>query len=193
MKRRWANILLILVIVIIFILFYFTFSIKRNKTVLSDTIEEQVSRILEISTIKYNYTNVVTYKDNKTINGVNLPFTNKGFLIKYDGYLKAGIDGSNVEVRIIKPKSIEIKLDRPKIFDNVINEEDIYVYDEKESIFNKLELQEVYDIMAEEKKKVEKDIIDKGFLDEAEENADNIIMSFLESLGFEEIKIKYRD
>lgn len=194
MKKRGKNIFVILIlVVIILIFFYFKFSIKRNRSVLSDTIEEEVSKVLEISTVKYNYTNVVAYKDNKTINGFNVPFTNKGFLIKYEGYLKAGIDGSNMEVTMLEPKSVEIKLDKPKIFDNVINEEDIYVYNEKESVFNKLELQEVYDIMAEEKKKVEKDIIEKGFLDEAEENAEDIIVSLLEGLGFDDIKIKYRN
>ena len=105
---------------------------------LSNTIEEQLSKILELSTVKYNYTNVVSYKDSRKLSGLNLPFTSKSFLIKYDGYIKAGVDLNTVETEITDTKSIKMTLDKPKVFDNVIIEEEVYVYDEKDSIFNKL-------------------------------------------------------
>ncbi len=98
---------------------------------MSDTIEEKISRILEISTVKYNYTNVVTYKDNKKMNGFNMPFTSKSFIIKYSGYIKAGVDLNGVETQFIDAQSIKMILDKPTIFDNVIIEEEVYIYDER--------------------------------------------------------------
>lgn len=192
-KSKWKKIILLIVIIAIICIFlYIKFSIKKETSVFSDTIEEQVSKVLELSTVKYNYTNVVAYKDNKNIKGMNLPFTNKGFLIKYSGYIKAGIDMNNAEINVQDPKFIEIKLDKPKVFDNVINEEDLYIYDERESVFNKLSLQDLYDVLVDEKKKMEKEVIEKGLLKEAEKNAKEMLKSLLENMGFEEIKITFK-
>lgn len=191
-----ANKKLILSIVCILIVVGVFFFIKNGRakkvSMLSDTVEEEVSKIVELSTIKYNYTDVISYKNNKTFRGMNVPFTKKSFLIKYSGYIKAGIDLESVEVHVKDKDSIEIKLDKPKILDNVINEEDVYVYDEKESVFNKLKIEDLYDVLVKEKKKTEKEIVEKGFLNEAEKNGQDMLKPFLQNMGFEEIKIIFK-
>ncbi len=66
--KRWKRNTLISLLIVAIILgfsFYIKFSFKREVELLSNTIEEQLSRILELSTVKYNYTNVVSFKDNK--------------------------------------------------------------------------------------------------------------------------------
>lgn len=194
MKRINRKLILFIVCILIAVGVFFFIKNGRAKKVsmLSDTVEEEVSKIVELSTIKYNYTDVISYKDNKTFREMNLPFTKKSFLIKYSGYIKAGMDLENVEVYVKDKDSVEIKLGKPKILDNVINEEDVYVYDEKESVFNKLKIEDVYDVLAKEKKKTEKEIIEKGFLNEAEKNGEKMLRSFLQSMGFEEIKIIFK-
>lgn len=159
---------------------------------MSNNVEEQVMKLLDLSTVKYNYTNVVAYKDNKKLKDMSIPFTNKGFLIKYNGYIKAGVDLSTAEVDVQDKKDVEITLDKPTIFDNVINEEDAYIYDEKESLFNQLKIQDLYDVLVKEKENMEKEVIEKGILKEAEVNAEEILRSFLTSMGFENIKISFR-
>ncbi len=193
--KRWKRniiILLIAVIVVSSLLLYFKYSTKKEVTLLSDTIEEKLAKILEVATVKYNYTNVVTYKDNKKISNINLPFTNKSFIIKYSGYIKAGVDLNGIETQVIDPKTVKITLDKPKIFDNVIVEEDVYVYDERDSVFNKLTFDDLYDVLVEEKKNMEKEVIKKGLLKDAEKNTKELIISLLESMGFEEIEITFR-
>lgn len=193
--KRWKRniiILLIAVVVVSSLLLYFKFSTKKEVTLLSDTIEEKLAKILEVATVKYNYTNVVTYKDNKKISNIDLPFTNKSFIIKYSGYIKAGVDLNGIETQVIDPKTVKITLDKPQIFDNVIVEEDVYVYDERDSVFNKLTFDDLYEVLVEEKKNMEKEVVEKGLLKDAEKNAKELIISLLEGMGFEEIEVVFR-
>jgi len=191
-KKYYFTIFLICLVIVTGLFFYFKSLVTKETSILSDTVEEQVSKILELSTVKYNYTNVVSYKDNKKFNEMNIPFTSKGFLIKYSGYIKAGIDLETVEVNVKDKKSVEIVLDKPKVFDNVINEEDVYVYDERESIFNQLKIEDLYDVLVKEKKNMEEEVINKGLLNEAQKNAEEILNSFLQNMGFENIKILFK-
>lgn len=194
MKKLKRNILISLLILAIIISFfiYIKYSSKRQVRLLSNTIDEQVSKILEVSAVKYNYTNVVSYKDNKKLSGLNLPFTNKSFIIKYSGYIKAGVDLNSGETQIIDPKTVKMVLDKPIIFDNVIIEEDVYIYDEKSSVFNKLSFNDLYDVLVEEKQKLEEEVIEKGLLNEAEKNTMEMLTSLLESMGFENIEIVFK-
>ena len=105
--KRYGIVSLAIIVIILGFFLYFKFSVKEEMTLLSDTIEEKISRILEISTVEYNYTNVVTYKDNKKMNGFNMPFTSKSFIIKYSGYIKAGVDLNGVETQVIDTQSVE--------------------------------------------------------------------------------------
>lgn len=191
-RKRYFVIILIILAVLVGLSIYFKLSIKRETSILSNNVEEQVMKLLDLSTVKYNYTNVVAYKDNKKLKDMSIPFTNKGFLIKYNGYIKAGVDLSTAEVDVQDKKDVEITLDKPTIFDNVINEEDAYIYDEKESLFNQLKIQDLYDVLVKEKENMEKEVIEKGILKEAEVNAEEILRSFLTSMGFENIKISFR-
>lgn len=191
-KKYYFTIFLICLVIVTGLFFYFKSLVTKETSILSDTVEEQVSKILELSTVKYNYTNVVSYKDNKKFNEMNIPFTSKGFLIKYSGYIKAGIDLETVEVNVKDKKNVEIVLDKPKVFDNVINEEDVYVYDERESIFNQLKIEDLYDVLVKEKKNMEEEVINKGLLKEAQKNAEEILNSFLQNMGFENIKILFK-
>ncbi|MBW4827071.1 MAG: DUF4230 domain-containing protein [Clostridiaceae bacterium] len=191
-KRNYLAIFLIILAIVMASFFYIRFSVKIETKMLSDTIKEEISKLLELSTVKYNYVNVVAYKDNKKFSGINMPFTNKSFLIKYSGYIKAGVDLKSAEINVNDTKSVEIKLDKPKVLDNVINEEDSYIYDEKESVFNQLKLEDLHNVLVKEKKNMEKEVIKKGLLTESEKNTKEILTSFLKNLGFENVKIVFK-
>lgn len=195
MMNKWKKIgiiLLILLAAVLAMVIYFKVTSARETSILSETIEEKVSKIVELSTVKYNYTNVAAYKDRKKINGTNLPFTEKGFLIKYNGYIKAGVDLKNIEVSLKDKETVEVTLPRPVILDNVIDEDDIYIYDEKDTVFNNLSINDLYDVLKEEKQKTETEVIDKGLLNEAQKNANEILLTFLENMGFKNIKVTFK-
>lgn len=168
------------------------FSVNRNVSILSNNIEEKVSKLVELSTIKYNYTNVVDYEDTKQVNGLDIPFTNKKFILKYTGYIKAGIDLNTIDIDVKDRETVKIKMDGAEIFENVISEEDVYFYDERESVFNKLSFKDLYSVLIEEKKRMKEEVVEKGILEEAEDRGREIIYSLLEGMGFKNISIEYR-
>lgn len=191
-KTMKLTLLGIIIILIIGAVGYSKISSKNKTQILSSTIEENISKLVELSTIKYNYSNIVEYKNNKELSGMKIPFTLKTFLVKYSGYIKAGINLDTIEIKIKDKDSIEIIMEKPKIFENVISEEDVYFYNEKDSIFNKLNYKDLYDVLIDEKEKMEAEVIEKGILNEAQVNGSQIIRSLLEGLGFKDIIIKYK-
>lgn len=197
MKRikEVKNILLIALIIGIIVLGFIgvkKFSVNKDITLLSSNIEEKVSRLVELSTIKYNYTNVVEYDDKMQVNGMNIPFTSKKFILKYSGYIKAGIDLTTVDTKIIDKDTIIIRMDEAEIFENVISEEDVYFFDERDSVFNKLSFKDLYSVLIDEKEKMKDEVIEKGILNDAQENGKEIVYSLLEGMGFKNITIEYK-
>ena len=183
----------LLIVILVLSLFSFTKVYKTHKfNVLSDHIEQKVSRIVELSTVVYNYTDIVSYKDNIQVNGLGVPFTNKSFIIKYSGYIKAGIDLESLDFNIIDKNNIKITMAKAKVLDNVIVEEDVEFFDEKDGLFNKLNFKDLYAVLIGEKEKIKAEAIKNGLLNEAERNGEEIIRSLLEEMGFEKIDIEYK-
>lgn len=185
-------IVMAIILVVLGIISYNKLSLNRNTDLLSSRVEENIVKLVELSTVKYNYTNIVEYKDNMKLKQLNIPFTNKRFIVKYSGYIKAGMDLDTVEIQLKDKDTIEILINKPKIIDNIISEEDVYFFDEKESIFNKLSYDDLYSVLIEEKEKMKEESIEKGLLNDAEKNGEEIIKSLLEGMGFKNIKVKFK-
>jgi len=164
----------------------------ENHTIQDSTvILERVERLKELSSNKYFYSNVIAFKDSMKIKELQLPFTEKSFLIKYDGYIKAGIDAGDMEILLNEGKIIKVRLKNSKILDHVIDEKSIYVYDEKDSIFNKMSINDIFNQLAEEKEKIEEKLIEKGFLKDTDNNVRMFLEEFLKSLGYESVEIEF--
>lgn len=143
----------------------------ENQTIEDSTvIMERVERLWEMSSNKYFYSNVLAFKDNLRIKDFQVPFTEKSYLIKYDGYLKAGINAEDMEILFNEGKTIKIKLKNSKILDHVIDEKSVYVYDEKNSIFNNLSIKDIFNQLSEEKVNIESKLVEKGFLIDTNNN-----------------------
>ena len=166
-------------------------NINKDKIITSTVIAERLSKISELSTVKYNYSNVLALKDNKKFKDFPIPFTEKSFLIKYSGYIKAGVDLKDLDVAINEEK-VTITLKKAKIFDHVINNEDLFVYDEKSSMFNKLSMQDMVNEISNEKSKVESDLLKTDFLDEANSNTKLLLQGILLDMGFENVTIIFK-
>ncbi len=192
MKRIKKILIIILIISLLVAGFFLTkkISMERRVESLSSNIKEQINNISELSTIKYNYTNIAEYKDNLQFSGINIPFSSKGYLVKYSGYIKAGIDLNQVEIDLIGTDKAEVILPKSEVMENVISEEDVYFYNEKDSAFNKLKFDDLYKLLKDEKQKTEKELIDKGLLNDADENAMITIRLMLESLGIVQVVFK---
>lgn len=192
MKKTKNILIIILCLALLVGGFFFTrkLRIERKVESLSNNIEEQVNNLAELAAIRYNYTNIAEYSDKLQFNGINLPFSSKAYLVKYSGYLKAGVDMEDIEIDIKGPERVEVILPDSRVLDNVISEEDVYFYNEKDSAFNRLKFDDLYELLKEEKIKMEKELIEKGILNDADKNVMSTIRLMLESLGVVEVVFK---
>lgn len=164
---------------------------KEHIEVDTSIIFDKMEKISELSTMKYYYSDVVVYKNNKKLKEFDIPFTQKSFLVKYDGYIKAGIEAGSIRIVSNDDEEIKLIIKNTKILDHVIDENSLYVYDEKSSLFNKLSFKDVIEQIASEKSNVENSLIEKGFLREADNNLKMYLESTLKDLGFQRIEVYF--
>ncbi|WFD09863.1 DUF4230 domain-containing protein [Tepidibacter hydrothermalis] len=185
---------ILMILLSIFIVFTILTSgniLKLNKEKDSTTIFSKISQIQELSVNKYYYTNVVSFKQNKKIKDLEIPFTQKSFLIKYDGIIRTGIDLNDVKIIENKNNKIKLKIKKAQILDHTIDEKSMYVYDEKTSLFNKLQIKDVFTEISKEKKSIEEKMIKEGFLEQSNKNTQKLLENILTGLGYENIEIIY--
>jgi hypothetical protein len=192
-KIPLRTLITIVCITIITLIAFFSFkSISDKNTVNSSIVAEKLSKLKELATTKYSYTKVLEVKNDRQFNGISIPFTQKYFLLQYDGYIKAGVDLSKLDIKINSSTStITLKLNHSKILDDVINQDSIHIYDEKSGLFNKLELSDMVNEITAQKTIVEDEVIKKGYLKESDNNASVLLETILKNMGFKNVNIVY--
>lgn len=154
---------------------------KEKISISSETVESSLKEAKELTTLKYNYKNVASYENSQEFHGITLPFTTKKFLYTYQGEINAGVDLDKAKVDVNEAsKIISVTLPQASILSHDIDENSFMVYDEKNSIFNPLKLEDYSDFRKEEEAKVEKEAIDKGLLEEAKEKSEKAVKEILE-------------
>src|SRR5690554_3392127 len=155
----------------------------------SSTVMSRISHIQELALVKHNYTGVIGFKDYKKILNINIPLTDKYFLLKYNGYLKAGVDFSRVKIDVQNDSTIHVSIPKPKILDTVIDEKSVEVFNESENAFNPIKISDYNEALTREKNNMIKDAIDQGILSDATEQAKIVLRTMLEEMGFSQIYI----
>lgn len=153
-----------------------TWEEQPAKEITIDLIESEIKDIGELVTIEYLYTDAGKFEDVKQAWGVNIPFTSKSFITKWDGVIKAGIDVEQILIEINETeKEILIHMPKAKILSHEIDDDSIEVLDEKDGLFNKVTVQNTVEFETESKQAMEQRAIENGILDKAFENAKHII------------------
>ncbi|WP_262122091.1 DUF4230 domain-containing protein [Anaerococcus sp. Marseille-Q5996] len=146
------------------------FDVEEETKISSETVESALKEAKELTTLKYHYKNIASFENSQQFQGMTIPFTKKSFLYTYEGEIHAGVDLEQAKININEEaKTINVTLPETKILSHDIDENSVMVYDEKNSIFNPLEMKDYSNFRKEEEAKVEKEAIDKGLLDEAKE------------------------
>ncbi|WP_308533627.1 DUF4230 domain-containing protein [uncultured Peptoniphilus sp.] len=144
----------------------------------SSLISNKILSAKELITIKYQYTNMGQFENQSYFYGWKVPFTRKRFIVTYDGTINAGVDLENLDIKI-DGKNINIKVPKSKILAHEIDEKSIKVFDEENSIFNPIKIDDYKDFSKDQKEKMEKDAIKKGLLKEADEKTKAAIEDLL--------------
>jgi len=151
--------------------------IKKDIDITS-TIKD-VLPVSEFSSFVYHYTAVISHHD--AVNFLNFTAEKKG-IFTIDGCVKFGFIGKEITIDY---RYNNIILNMPKI---IILSHDIYpetfnIYDEKTTIFNKYNFNDINDIQLNHKatqiQKIENDF---GLFIQAEQSAEHIIYSLLSNL-----------
>lgn len=173
---------------------YFISNRYKKENIYKDNIKviNTLSQVLNINTVKYNYSNIVEIKKDKSINNIKIPFTEKSFIIKYNGVINGGVKPEDIEIVNNTGNEISIEIKKCQILDHYIDDENIYIYDVKSSIFNKLDIQEVLDDISNYKKEYEEKIISEGFMEEIQENTKVSIENILKGMGYNVVNINFK-
>mgnify|MGYP002712144160 CR=1 FL=1 len=156
------------------------FNVEEETKVTSETVEAALKEAKELTTLKYHYKNIASFENSQQFQGMKIPFTTKKFLYTYEGEIHAGVDLDEAKVRVNEEaKTINVSLPETKILSHDIDEDSVMVYDDKDSIFNHLELEDYSNFRKEEEAKVEKEAIDKGLLVEAEDQTIKAVKELL--------------
>lgn len=198
MKKFKQIILLSLVIVLLVGLAYFLGTrsgmITKKREITSTLVEEKLQSVKELTSIKYKYTNVGSFENQSEFYGIKIPLTLKKFIVSYDGVINAGIDLEDSQINVAEKKII-IKLPKSKILSHEIDENSIKIFDEKNSIFNLLEIEDYSNFRKDQMGKVEKEAIEKGLLTEASERTKDAVVDLLNinPIIAEEYEIEIRE
>ena len=192
MKRRGINLITIFfiltTIVLAILLVSSNFSKDKELGYDSTAVLNRVVPIQELALVKYNYSGVIGYKDFVKILKINIPLTEKSFLLKYNGYIKAGVDFENMKVDV-SGKDIHISLPRARILDTMIDEKSIKVYNESMNAFNPLTIADYNKAIMKEKESMVSGAISQGILKDASKQAEMVLTTIMKDMGFENIKI----
>jgi hypothetical protein len=140
----------------------------------SSTVMSRISYLQELALVKHNYTGVIGYRDYMKILNINVPLTEKYFLLKYNGYIKAGVDFNRIKVNVENDSTVHVSIPQPRILDTVIDEKSVEVYNEA---------------LAREKDVMIRDAIAQGIYTDATDEAKIAITSLLKDMGFKDIRI----
>ena len=164
------------------------FAEKTNKTSEAALIKESLVELSEWTTLKYEYENVIVSRTNKTLplpgdNDIKYAETIK--LIEYSGYLKAGTNLKEIQLTLDEEtKQASVILPKSQILDNVAETEKMKVEDIKGNILSDYPTQTIIDEINSNKKQLEEEKINQGFLKEANKRIEVMITDFFNSRGY---------
>ncbi|MDD3332156.1 MAG: DUF4230 domain-containing protein [Proteiniphilum sp.] len=155
----------------------------------SSSVMNRITYLQELALVKHNYTGVISYKDYMKILNLNVPLTDKYFLLKYHGYIKAGVDFNQITTQLVNDTTISVTLPKPRILETVIDENSIEVYNESDNAFNPIRITDYNEALIREKQVMVNDALKQGILDESTDQAKMVLRSLLSEMGFREIRI----
>lgn len=191
-KAKQMGIIAVCLILLCLVCFFFGRSMGKsagNTEVSAVVLQNKLTEISEYASLTYSYTNMAEFENSKDFYGVKLPFTTKGFIITYDGEIKAGVDLAKAEVTVSGSK-VKVSLPAAEILSHEIDEDSLEVFDETTSIFNPLKVTDYNTFNKEQKAKMEEKAAEKGILKEAGQKAADAIADFVQQIAGEDYTVE---
>jgi len=162
---------------------------EATKEVSISVINADIQEVGELATIEYLYTDAGKFTDAKKLfDKIDIVFTEKSFIAKWDGCIKAGVNIKEVKAELDEwNKKIIVYMPEAEILSHEIDMDSIETLDEKDGLFNPIEIDDVREFDAISKDAMEQRAIENGILDKAFENAEKIIFQLVNTELVEEL------
>lgn len=131
----------------------------------------------ELATQSAYCTEVEVTEASRQLFGVTIPFTQSKYIYSYDVVIKAGLDFTDISWSQ-QDGTIRVTLPEIRVLSNEIDLDSLKVYHEDESLFRNITLEENNAALADLKARAEQDAIGNGLLEEARDNAQQILTAF---------------
>lgn len=168
---------------------------NAEPVITSVQLKEQLESVRELVTQKYLYTDADRGEYHKTwIFDWDMPFSDKSFLIRYDGIIKAGIDLNEVKIDVREDtRTITVTLPPSRITDNNVPQETIETIETKDGLFNKVTIDDSNALISERKKVMEQKAIERGLLTDADAEARAVIKAFFSLVpGIDTYRLEFK-
>ncbi len=157
----------------------FTFSHTEEKTNITSTqLKSSLEQASDLITTKYYYSQIGKFENSYELNGWSIPFTEKNFILTYQGEAQLGFKTSDLEVRMSGNK-ITIKCPPIEILSNSIPSESVEVYDQSYNIFNQVSVDDYLRFETEQKALAVERMQSTGVFEQAQKDARTAIVQLL--------------
>lgn len=151
-----------------------------NITITLDTLYSEIRDIGELATVEYLFTDAAKFSDSKKIKDWDIPFTEKSFVLKWDGVIKAGILVEEIQIEVLEAeKKILVTLPQAQILSYSVDADSVEILDEKNNLLNEITVSDKLQFDADTEAAMRQRAIDNGILEKARENAERIIEKLL--------------
>lgn len=153
-----------------------------NPEIKLDIIYSEIKSISELATMEYLFTDAAEFSDSRQIKSWNIPFTEKSFILKWDGVIKAGVKLDLVTIDVNQDeKKITVSVPTAEILSYQIDTDSVEVLDEKDNIFNKISVDDKIKFDAATEEAMKQRAIENGLLEKAQANAEEILLRLLQA------------
>lgn len=158
-----------------------------SPTIDLQTLHTKIEDISELATVEYLFTDSAKFSDSLHLLNLSVPLTEKSFILKWDGTIKAGVDLKKVQLRLREPasdnenapKEIIVTLPSAKILSYEIDNDSVEILSETGNIFNPITVNDKVAFDAAAKKSMEDRVIENGLLEKAQKNAQDILTQLI--------------
>ena len=160
---------------------------KKEPELTAEGIRARIEQVSELATAEMTYRGLVKFEDGE------IPLINqKSFHMLYDAKIRAGIDVSKVDCEVTEDKVILTMPHAEILGDVAVLPDSLRFYDERNSLFNSKEYEDVQWALAKAQEETEKGADVEGLKEEAEGNAKMLVGALLgsELIGERELVIK---
>lgn len=151
---------------------------EENTKITSTQLKSSLEQASDLITTKYYYSQIGKFENSYELNGWSIPFTEKNFILTYQGEAQLGFKTSDLEVNVNGNK-ISVKCPPIEVLSNSIPSESVEVYDQSYNIFNQVSVDDYLQFETEQKALAVERMQTTGVFEQAQKDARTAIIQLL--------------